>query len=654
LDEPIARPDGQSVEPQPKTPLSDLEKDLLKRGLTFYEQFARQNGTTSRAAFQTAQAQYRVGLIYAGLRDLPASKAALTSAAAELKTLVEKEPNNAEYWRRLAEVYAALGNITPSWPESRQNYVQQIDCLSQVIRVLPEDVNARYDRAWCYDFLQQYRESGDDFVALVERDSLSTDQFLNIVNWSFVRELRHDAAYAAAQRMVRRNSEDPVAQVALAKIATNLNHPEEAAAALAKTAELGRDNYAVQLQLAEYYLHRGKARQGIDVARRLVVLQPDNCHSYLMLGRMLTDAGECEEALPFFEKAKSLRDYYSDRSGFQLPAFWADAFVGVGDLELAIREYSEAIRLNPIESFVIKRRAAAYWADGQYAQAIADLKTALEIRPDDLTTLLWAPFKKPVNEAEQAALKEVLNLADRSVADAAAADAETTEVEARIARAVIASLAGQTDLAARDVEFCSRRAETMPYLQYWAALLQCALISDRTSYRDLCSRMVASLPQRTDPSAVFWTAWTCALVPDALKDYAPAITAMRQDVDAHPELPEYRHVLGALRYRAGEFSAAIEMLTPLVGSGAPEAAANKGDVYALLFVAMSQHKSGMAEIAKETLTRTVAPMQRELGSNRILPWNRRLTLELLRDEALSLIGPVEGLSPDPQSPSDNK
>ena len=50
-------------------PLSDLERELLKRGLEFYDQFAQQNAASPRAFLQTAQAYYRVGLLQAALGD---------------------------------------------------------------------------------------------------------------------------------------------------------------------------------------------------------------------------------------------------------------------------------------------------------------------------------------------------------------------------------------------------------------------------------------------------------------------------------------------------------------------------------------------------------------------------------------------------------
>lgn len=653
LGERVARPDGQIAAPAPKSLLTELEKDLLKRGLSFYEQFAQQNAATPRAAFQTAQAHYRVGLLYAGLGDHASAESALKESIAELQALTEQEPANAEYWRRLAGAHTAFGNITPSWEKSLEAQRQRIECLSEVIRLLPGDLEALHSRAWAYDLAHRYRLAGDDFAAFSKGDGWSTEQFLSFISWSFVRELRLDDAYAAAQRLLEKEPDNPVAHIAFAKIATKLGRPQEALPALEKAAKLGRDNWLVQSHLAEYYLNLYLSKDGINAAQRLVELQPENPDSHLLLGRMLSDSGDQAQALAAFQKAQALRADHSQRDGYQLPFFTGIAYRRAGDIDSAIRELSAAIELMPHDSFVIKQRAAAYWAAGQYELAVADLDKALQIRPFDLSALTWLPLRKPTSESEQRALDALVQLVGRVVAiahddkavealrAASAPDlvAANLEIGARSTRALIALLAGQGDVAAQDLEFCEEIPNAGYFQRYRTALLQYALLSNVEKYRAQCSRMLAAFAGSEDPVAANFTAWTCALAPQGLDDYAPAIELAGKALAAQPDDVQFRNTYGAVLYRAGRHQAAVEQLSKLPD---PQADSNSNSrnspAYGWYFLAMAHHALGETDQVRTVLTKADASTDAAFADSKSPPaWNRALTLKLLREEAHALI-----------------
>ena len=83
LGEPAARPDGlEPPEAANRTPLTELERELLKRGLNFYDQFAQKNAAAPRTFVQTAQAYYRVGLLQgpSGIRWPPPKRTAAPSS----------------------------------------------------------------------------------------------------------------------------------------------------------------------------------------------------------------------------------------------------------------------------------------------------------------------------------------------------------------------------------------------------------------------------------------------------------------------------------------------------------------------------------------------------------------------------------------------
>ena len=62
--------------------------------------------------------------------------------------------------------------------------------------------------------------------------------------------------------------------------------------------------------------------------------------------------------------------------------------------------------------------------------------------------------------------------------------------------------------------------------------------------------------------------------------------------------------------------------------------------YALYFVSMAEFKKGSTDEAQSTLADAIAAANAEIEANKDVPadWTRKLTLELLRDEATELIG----------------
>ena len=180
------------------------------------------------------------------------------------------------------------------------------------------------------------------------------------------------------------------------------------------------------------------------------------------------------------------------------------------------------------------------------------------------------------------------------------------------------------------------------------------LNGDRPSYQAVCRRLIAHAGAG-DPPAVASNniAWSCAVGPDALEDYRRPIQLAESSVASRPE-PNRLNTLGAILYRAGEFSAAIEKLERSVaihGAG--------GTAYDAVFLAMAHHRLGHPAEAREWLRRAGAPASTgmhkpdESGPS---SWIPRLELELLRREASALLDPPASskgpLRPSPGETSD--
>ncbi len=152
---------------------------------------------------------------------------------------------------------------------------------------------------------------------------------------------------------------------------------------------------------------------------------------------------------------------------------------------------------------------------------------------------------------------------------------------------------------------------------------------------DVCVQMLKRFTGSEQSIETYFTAWTCALAPNSLNDYTDAIALGRAAVDAEPTNPQFLNGLGAILMRAGMYAEAKPFLEETVGSPGDE---NTSKTYTHYFLAMTEHHLGNAEDARTHLKTANDLADKELLGS--IPWNRKLTIELLRTEAQTLIGDI--------------
>src|SRR5262249_42907018 len=105
---------------------------------------------------------------------------------------------------------------------------------------------------------------------------------------------------------------------------------------------------------------------------------------------------------------------------------------------------------------------------------------------------------------------------------------------------------------------------------------------------------------------------------------------------------------GAALYRAGRFAEAIGPLREANTAWESRKATMDSPAYTWFFLAMAHHQLAHAEEARQWLDKGIEWMDRETRNNG-LPWNLRLTLQLLRREAEALLkGPAANPNQKPE------
>ncbi len=161
-------------------------------------------------------------------------------------------------------------------------------------------------------------------------------------------------------------------------------------------------------------------------------------------------------------------------------------------------------------------------------------------------------------------------------------------------------------------------------------------------YRKTCSDMLERFGRTEDLNTLFWLAWTCILASDAVADAAEPVRLAEKAVTKDSKNLRYRSALGAALYRAGRFDDAARQL---MGASALEPKEQQTAVtYTYYFLAMTDHRLGHTDEARRWLDKATRATEEALKSPAAPPWNRKVTLQLLRREAEELIQRLAGTS----------
>jgi hypothetical protein len=162
-------------------------------------------------------------------------------------------------------------------------------------------------------------------------------------------------------------------------------------------------------------------------------------------------------------------------------------------------------------------------------------------------------------------------------------------------------------------------------------------LGDDTAYREACRQLVERYDlAHASPQAANAIAWSCALGPGGIGDYDPLVRLSERATASWPATNRL-NTLGAILYRAGRVEEAVRQLDRSVaahGAG--------GTPYDALFLAMAHHRLGHHQEARDWLRRGTAPapvamMKPDVSGDSA--WIPRLELDILRREALTMLGP---------------
>jgi serine/threonine protein kinase/Flp pilus assembly protein TadD len=329
--------------------------------------------------------------------------------------------------------------------------------------------------------------------------------------------------------------------------------------------------------------------------------------------------------------------------------FWANLSVAVvlhyfhrpPRLEEAIRYYTAAIALRPHSPATYVNLGNALRSKGELDETIAVYRQATAIAPgyaaahERLGLALEqkgclddgiAELRKAISSGKDTWFHYVLGnmLEQKGLRDEALAEFTRGLVE----------------------ESEALRLEPNDTIRWYRLALLRLRVADRPGFRKACADMLERFGRSPALQVNYFTVWTCALAPDAVADWERPLQLARQACAAGPKNFDNLHNLGAVLYRAGRFEEAAQRLTE-AQAAFPEATDPRSSIiYTWLFLAMTEHRLGHGQQAKQFLAKAVKDIEQPAadrpGDGSTRTWNRRLTLQILRHEAEEVLQKESG------------
>ena len=171
-------------------------------------------------------------------------------------------------------------------------------------------------------------------------------------------------------------------------------------------------------------------------------------------------------------------------------------------------------------------------------------------------------------------------------------------------------------------------------LHFFEAGVLAAALGQQDRYKQICSAMDKRFGESQDPIDAHLTAWTCVLAPQALQDYAPAITLAQRAIEKKPNNQHYLVDLGAVLMRAGQYDNAKAMLEE---SHKLPYKYESSKVYKEYLLAMTEESRGDRNAAMRYLGAANQCAKKLLGDSHSLTWYHPVTFELFRKEVENMI-----------------
>jgi tetratricopeptide (TPR) repeat protein len=371
----------------------------------------------------------------------------------------------------------ALGHRGFRYNMLRQ-FDQAFDDFNLALELNPNDWLALHWRGDAYRETGRHAQAIEDYKKSLELNPLHLWGWIHLgtCQWELGRRTDTLETYS---RAIERLPDQPEAWIHRGLRHCQLKQFDQAISDCNRAIELNPQN--------SWYWHvRGDAHRGLDRHAEAIAdytetirIDPNSGEghrlwSWINRGRSKLALGQVELALDDLEKASLLNPDKTSHAEAEVQLTLGEIAMRQGRSEESIAHFDRSIAITPNAGYRYKRRAVACFHASRFDDALADLRTARQLDPNDLSTLTWIAPNLLAACPSDDFKTGLLELADKAVEKNPAA---------RIHRAVIVVNLGLFDKAREDMSVVAESDKATYYELYQVALLNLIEPRDEVAYR---------------------------------------------------------------------------------------------------------------------------------------------------------------------------
>ena len=316
----------------------------------------------------------------------------LDLAINEFTQVIQLDHSNADAYNYRGLVYKSQGKLDLALAD-----------YNKAIKINPEYAEAYNNRGLVYKSRGKLDLALADFNRSIEIDAKSTDTYFNR-GILYHEQEKFDLALNNYNRIIEINPEDADAYLNRGDIYHKQGKLNLALNNYNKVLEIDPEDAIAYFNRGNLYYEQRKLDSALRNYNQAIKINPEFAEAYGGLGFVYAEQGNTEVAILNFEKAKQLYIEQGDTEGEQTASEFltklktvpnestnndaethisrGNAHFKGGKLDLAIKEYTQAIQLDPNLALAYNNRGLIYDEQGKYDLALADYNQALEIDPN--------------------------------------------------------------------------------------------------------------------------------------------------------------------------------------------------------------------------------------------------------------------------------
>jgi tetratricopeptide (TPR) repeat protein len=405
----------------------------------------------------------------------------LPAASAELKKIIEQEPDNIEARLKLARFFLLAAGF------QGQQWYEEVRRLSkEVLEIDPGNADAHILLGNSFAGLREFDRSIEEFKNALETDPANLRAFLDMGTLALRRNNLEEAEKAFLEA-VKNNPDSVNAHNALGSFYMAAGNREEGKKALLKAYELGPGDSLAIYGLVKFYLSEEDQQNAIQVLENAVSANPDTVEYVIDLANLEIIDGNMDRGMQVLEDAyqrlpseprlilRLAEVEYNNRSverahelvdtaidnhprNAQARLLKSQMLLQNDRREEALQLLDESIELNPRYTDALEAKSDLLVLLGRLSEAEQTARSALDLNQGSLTTRSKLAKLLALNSQSPDSLNEAIVYASRVL------EIMPNNFDALVARAEANLKTGKLPAARRDFERLSEGRENNPFL----------------------------------------------------------------------------------------------------------------------------------------------------------------------------------------------